>query len=74
MVEQSNGGYYYQIVYGPGGQKLALMNQSMLKKAFVALPGGGTAVYSYPGPALSYYRHPDWLGSSRFASTPARAL
>jgi RHS repeat-associated protein len=30
------------------------------------------AVYNSSG--LAYYRHSDWLGSSRFASTPARAL
>ena len=66
VVEQNNGGAYTQIVYGPNGGKLALMNGQTLQKAFVALPGGATAVYNSSG--LSYYRHPDWLGSSRFAS------
>ncbi len=29
---------------------------------------------STSGPTLSYFRHPDWLGSSRFASTPSRTM
>jgi RHS repeat-associated protein len=36
------------------------------------LPGGATAVYDSSG--LRYYRHPDWLGSSRIASTPSRGM
>lgn len=72
MVEQANGSSYTQIVYGPMGQKLALMNGQNLSKAFVPLPGGPTAVYGSGG--LSYYRHADWLGSSRLASTPSQAV
>src|SRR2546425_5920878 len=34
--------------------------------------GGATAVFNSSG--VSYYRHADWLGSSRFASTPSRAM
>ena len=48
------------------------MNGTTLSKAFVPLPGGGTAVYVLSG--ISYYRHSDWLGSSRLASTPSRGL
>ena len=48
------------------------MNGQTLSKAFVPLPGGGTAVYTSSG--LAYYRHSDWLGSSRFASTPSRTM
>ncbi|PYV00498.1 MAG: hypothetical protein DMG26_15235, partial [Acidobacteria bacterium] len=70
MVEQNRSGSYTQIVYGPDGSKLALMNGQTLSKAFVPLAGGTTAVYNASG--LAYYRHPDWLGSSRFASTPSR--
>ena len=40
--------------------------------AFAPLPGGGTAVYTSGG--LFYYRHPDWLGSSRFSSSPGRTM
>ncbi|HEV2350589.1 MAG TPA: RHS repeat-associated core domain-containing protein [Terriglobia bacterium] len=72
MVEQGRGSSTTQIVYAPTGGKLALMNGQTLAKAFVPLPAGGTAVYTSSG--LAYYRHSDWLGSSRFASTPARAM
>jgi RHS repeat-associated protein len=72
MVEQSASGGYTQIVYGPSGSKLALMSGQTLTKAFVPLPGGATAVYNSSG--LAYYRHADWLGSSRFASTPSRTM
>jgi RHS repeat-associated protein len=50
----------------------ALMTGSTLLKAFVGLPGGGIAVYTSTG--LSYYRHADWLGSSRLTSTQSRTL
>ncbi len=46
------------------------MSGQTLQKAFCPLPGGSTAVYTSSG--LAYYRHADWLGSSRFASTPSR--
>ncbi len=70
MVEQNRSGNYTQIVYSPTGGKLALMNGQTLQKAFVALPTGATAVYTASG--LAYYRHADWLGSSRLATTPIR--
>jgi RHS repeat-associated protein len=72
MVEQARGSSYTQIVYSPTGDKLALMNGQTLQKAFLNLPGGGTAVYNSSG--LAYYRHPDWLGSSRLASTPGQTI
>jgi hypothetical protein len=37
MVEQGSNGSYTQIVYGPGGGKLALMNGQTLGKGFVPL-------------------------------------
>lgn len=58
------------VVYSPTGGKLALMTGQTLTKAFVPLPGGATAVYTSAG--IAYYRHADWLGSSRVASTPSR--
>jgi RHS repeat-associated protein len=74
MVEQSRGSSYTQVVYGPGGGKLALMNGQSLVKGFVPLPAGETAVYT-SGPALSYFRHGDSLGSSRLTSTvPGRSV
>jgi RHS repeat-associated protein len=69
VVEQKRGSSYTEIVYTPGGGKLALMNGQTLQQAFCALPGGETAVYNSSG--LAYYRHGDWLGSSRLASTAA---
>jgi len=72
MVEQARGAAYTEIVYGPGGGKLALMNGQTLSKAFISLPGGATAVYTASG--LAYYRHADWLGSARLASTPSRGV
>jgi RHS repeat-associated protein len=79
MAEQQRGVNYTQIVYGPDGGKLALMNGQTPTKAFVHLPGGATAVYG-PNPwtppqlILQYYRHPDYLGNSRLATTPSRIL
>ena len=70
MIEQSRGSTHTQIVYGPNGMKLALMNGQALINAFVKLPGGARAVYSSSG--LAYYRHADHLGSSRLATTPTR--
>jgi RHS repeat-associated protein len=72
MVEQNRSGTYTEIVYGPHGGKLALMSGQTLQKAFVPLAGGAVAVYTSSG--LAYYRHSDWLGSSRFASTPTRTM
>ena len=72
MVEKAVGTTYTQILYGPSGSKLAVMNGQTLLKAFIPLPGGGTAVYTSAG--LAYYRHSDHLGSSRLATTPSRTL
>ncbi len=71
-VEQLKSGVYTEILYAPSGAKLALMNGQAVTKMFVPLPGGATGVYA--GTSLSYYRHPDWLGSSRVATTTARAV
>jgi RHS repeat-associated protein len=70
-VENQNGSNT-EILYGPSGGKLALLNGSSLVKAFIPIVGGGTAVYTSVG--LAYYRHADWLGTSRLASTPSRTV
>jgi len=72
MVEQDRGGSYTQIVYGPHGRKFALMNASVVQKAYVPIPDGAMAIYSSSG--LSYYRHTDWIASSRLASTPNQTV
>jgi RHS repeat-associated protein len=74
MVEQNKSGTYYQIVYSPAGAKFAILSGSTLQKAFVQLPGGSQAVYTSSGLGLTFYRHSDWIGSSRFASTPTRTM
>ncbi len=64
-----------QIVYSPGGGKLALMRGQTVQKAFIPLPGGATAIYGPvnssmpPAIGILYFQHPDWLGSARLAST-----
>ena len=40
MVEQNRSGSYTQILYGPDGGKLALMNGQTVNKAFIPLPAG----------------------------------
>ncbi len=73
MVEQNpSSGTYYQIVYTPMGSKLAVMKGQTIQQAFVPLPGGTTAEYLSWG--LSYYRHPDWLGSERLESSTSHSI
>lgn len=69
MVENNAGGTWTEFVYGPTG-KLAKCNGQSLVKALISLPGGATAVYNTNG--LAYFRHSDWLGSSRLTSTASR--
>ncbi len=70
-MSEPSPGIYTEILYGPVGGK-ALLNAQTAVKVFPPLPAGATAVYNSSG--LSYYRHPDWLGSSRLASTPSQTL
>jgi RHS repeat-associated protein len=72
MAEQASASYT-EILYSPTGDKVALMNGQSLRNAFIPLPGGAQAVYGSTG-VLSYYRHPDWLGSSRLATTSTRTV
>jgi RHS repeat-associated protein len=70
MIEQTRSSGHTEIVYGPRGRKLALMNGQTLVNAFVKLPGGPRAVYGSSG--LAYYRHSDHLGNSRLATTTSQ--
>lgn len=72
MVENSQSGTFTEFVYGPAGAKLATCNGQTLIKALINLPGGAKAIYNSSG--LAYYRHSDWLGSSRLTSTQSRAM
>jgi len=67
-VEETNTSGTSEILYGTDGGKFALMSGTTVQKAFIPLPGGATAVYS--GSTLGWYRHADWLGTSRIASLP----
>jgi RHS repeat-associated protein len=67
-VEQTKGvGGTNEILYAPAGGKLALMSGQTVTEAFIPLPAGATVVYM--GASQGWYRHADWLGSSRVAST-----
>ena len=48
------------------------MSGSSLNTAWIPLADGAEAVYNSSG--LAYDRHPDWLGSSRLASTQQRGV
>ncbi len=67
MVENNTGGMFTEIVYAPTGANVAYVHGTTLVKALIILPGGAKAVYTSSG--LAYYRHSDWLGSSRLTST-----
>ena len=64
------GGTTSEFIYGPTGTKLAKVSGATLVKAFIPLPGGAKAIYNSNG--LAYYRHSDWLGSSRLTSTATK--
>ncbi|ABF43251.1 YD repeat protein [Candidatus Koribacter versatilis Ellin345] len=70
-AETNSGGTYKQFLYGPAGDKLAITGAT-LTKAYVPLSGSDIAVYTASG--LAFYRHADWLGSSRVTSTSSSAL
>src|SRR5207244_3132904 len=53
-------------------QQAGTDERSSSAKSFLPTARGATAVYNSSG-VIAYYRHADWLGSSRFASTPGRA-
>src|SRR6185437_13794693 len=72
-VEKLSGGNYIQGVYDPRGDELALMfNGTALAEARTPLVDGSAVRYTSGG--LDSYFHPDWLGSTRFKSTPGRTV
>jgi RHS repeat-associated protein len=71
MVEQNRSSGNSEIIYSPTGFKLQIMNGASSTFEFVPLPAGGSVVYT---PGGVYYRHPDWLGSSRLATTTSRTV
>jgi len=62
----------HELVYGASGALMAEMSGQTAVNEYVPLPGGGAAVYQ--GTTLAYYRHVDWQGSARLATTPSRTL
>jgi RHS repeat-associated protein len=68
-IEQTVSGNSTEFLFGPGGTRLASMTAQTVGKLDLPLPGGDAAVYFSVG--LTYYRHSDWLGSSRLASWPS---
>ncbi|HKV79530.1 MAG TPA: RHS repeat-associated core domain-containing protein [Candidatus Sulfotelmatobacter sp.] len=75
MVEQNKSGSYTEIEYAPTGFKLQLMNGQAYVEQFVPMPAGTAEVFEGSGTGKpDYYRHADWLGSSRFASTTSRTM
>ncbi|HEV2112773.1 MAG TPA: RHS repeat-associated core domain-containing protein, partial [Terriglobales bacterium] len=74
VVEQPNGSGYISWVYLPNGYKSAAYSGQSLAGVRIPLPAGGIAEYVLGNPTatISWYRHGDWLGSSRLATTPSR--
>jgi RHS repeat-associated protein len=71
MVEQNRSANNTEIIYSPTGFKMQIMNGSTATIDFVPLPGGASQVFTL---STVYYRHADWLGSSRLATiTTTRA-
>lgn len=71
-VEWNNAGNYEQTQYSPTGFIMYVLSGGQnLVKALVPMPGGTAEVWT---PNAVYYRHSDWLGSSRLASTTSRMV
>jgi RHS repeat-associated protein len=73
MVEQNHSGVYIQKIYSPTGFQMQIVNGQTNVYSFSPNPGGGATVWSVPAGTV-YYRHADWLGSSRLASTYTRTV
>ena len=75
LVEVQSGGVTTNLVYSPDGYKFAYMNGSTVKRYSAPLPAGLQVVYTAATPAgPAYWRHADWLGSERMASTSSRGI
>jgi RHS repeat-associated protein len=71
MVELNNSGSYTDFRYSPTGFMMQTDAPSG-SSAFVPSPGGAVAIWTSTGNIL--YRHPDWLGSSRFTSAQNQTM
>lgn len=64
LVEVANGGTYNQMQYSPTGFLMYVLTGGQTEvEAIAPMPGGDAEVWT---PSTSFYRHADWLGSSRF--------
>jgi RHS repeat-associated protein len=72
LVELSEPGFETQILRDFNGRTLGNGHGPSGGVEWIPLPGGGVA--SYAGGALQNYNHADWLGTTRFSSTPSRTL
>ncbi len=74
MTDDRNGTSPHTI-YAPDGWKFAYMSGQTVQKYLAPLAGGLQAVYNAATPAPpAYWRHADWLGSSRLASTAQQTV
>ncbi len=64
-VELNNGSSHQQILYDAQGAKLAYINAQTVQKYTLPLANGVQTVFNSSG--ILYYRHADWLRSSRLA-------
>ena len=71
IVEKNGGGgVYYQYVFAPTGEKVAVYKGQNLSRTYLPLPGGAEVNYGSSG--ISAYAHADWLGSIRLATSQGR--
>src|SRR5215469_4581903 len=64
-VELNNGSSHTQVLYDAQGRKFAFMSGQTLQTYTVPFVGGVVGVFNSSG--IWYYRHSDWLGTSRLA-------
>jgi RHS repeat-associated protein len=72
VAERNINGAYTQMIYSPTGFLMTIMTGSTYLHSFSPMPGGGATVWSSPNQI--WYRHADWLGSSRLATTTSRTV
>ncbi|MGB7729571.1 MAG: RHS repeat-associated core domain-containing protein, partial [Candidatus Acidiferrum sp.] len=72
VAEQYASSVYSQYVYAPSGGKLAIMNGQSFLLGFIPMTNGSVAEYWSGGTV--FYRHPDWLGSSRLVSSTGQTV
>jgi RHS repeat-associated protein len=72
LVEVNEPGFLEQVLHDFDGRILGGAHGQTNGLEWTPLPGGGVA--SYAGGVLQNYNHADWLGTTRFSSSPSRTL